>query len=195
MKGVGQVADLTRKIEAAAAGLGEGDLKQKKADLEAELASLRARQAQNRRAVERILEKQVASVLADEGLTVMGQVLPPVSFQFTESPNYLIISPRERIRVERGEYLDPAMPLSEIEKIENQVAGDLDRSTIIEGTGGFSSYPTMVVQYSVLSWVADTVAHEWMHTHSILGPLGGSTTAARRCGRSTRPLRPWSATK
>ena len=43
MKGVGQVADLTRKIEAAAAGLGEGDLKQKKAELEAELASLRAR--------------------------------------------------------------------------------------------------------------------------------------------------------
>ena len=172
MAGVGRVTDLTGQIEAAAAGVGKGDLPQKKTDLERELAALRAEQEKNRPAVERIIEKQVASVLNDLGLTTAGQVFPPVSFQFTESPNYLIISPRERIRVERGEYLDPAMPLSEIEKIENDVAAGLDESTIIEGTGGFSSYPTMVLQYSVLDWVLDTVAHEWTHTYLFLRPLG-----------------------
>jgi hypothetical protein len=64
------------------------------------------------------------------------------------------------------------MPLSEIEKIETEVASHLDKSTIVEGTGGFSSYPTMVLQYSVLDWVVDTVAHEWAHTYLFLHPLG-----------------------
>ncbi len=87
------------------------------------------------------------------------------------------------------------MPLSEIEKIENQVAGDLDAARIVEGTGGFSSYPTMVLQYSVLSWVTDTVAHEWTHTYLFLGRWAGTTRAARRCGRSTRRLPRSSAAK
>jgi hypothetical protein len=136
------------------------------------LAALRAQQDANRPAVERIIEEQVATILDELGFTTFGQVFPPVSFQFTESPNYLVISPRNVIRVQRGDYLDPAMPLSEIEQIENQVAAGLDMSTIVEGTGGFSSYPTMVVQYPVLSWVADTVAHEWTHTYLYMHPLG-----------------------
>ncbi len=172
MKGVGEVSDLANQVEAAAAGMGEGDLVQKKAGLEAQLQALRVRQEQNRPAVERIIEKQVASVLDELGFTTFGQVFPPVSFQFTESPNYLILSPRDQIKVDRGEYLDPAMPLSDIEKIENSVAAGLDESTIVEGTGGFSSYPTMVLQYPVLSWVVDTVAHEWTHTYLALRPLG-----------------------
>ncbi len=170
MAGVGRIAQLTGQIQGAAAGV--GDLPRQKADLEAELASLRARQEANRPAVERILEKQVATILDELGFTTFGQVFPPVSFQFTESPNYLIVSPRDVIRVQRGEYLDPAMPLSQIEQIEGQVAQQLDVSTIIEGTGGFSSYPTMVLQYSVLGWVVDTVAHEWTHTYLYLRPLG-----------------------
>ncbi len=172
MAGVGRVADLTGQIEAAAAGVGEGDLARKTARLEQDLADLRTRQEANRPTVERILEKQVALILDELGFTTVGQVFPPVSFQFTESPNYLIVSPRNVIRVARGEYLDPAMPLNEIEQIEGAVARGLDVSTIIEGTGGFSSYPTMVLQYSVLSWVVDTVAHEWTHTFLILKPLG-----------------------
>lgn len=172
MQDVGRVAQLARDIEAAAAGVGEGDLAQKQANLAAELEQARGRMESNRPAVERILEKQVASVLEEYGFTTAGQVLPPVSFQFTESPNYLVISPRERIRVEQGIYLDPALPLKEIEKIEAEVAGQLDKSVIVEGTGGFSSYPTMVLQYNALGWVVDTIAHEWAHTYLVFRPLG-----------------------
>ena len=42
----------------------------------------------------------------------------------------------------------------------------------MEGTGGFSSYPTMVVEYPALEWVLDTVAHEWTHTYLCFRPLG-----------------------
>jgi hypothetical protein len=172
MQDVGQVARLSREIEAAAAGVGEGDLAKKERALSAELEQLRGEMEGNRPAVERILEKQVTSVLEEYGFTTAGQVLPPVSFQFTESPNYLVISPRERIRVDRGIYLDPALPLQEIEKIEAAVASELDKSALVEGTGGFSSYPTMVLQHEVLGWVVDTVAHEWAHTYLFFRPLG-----------------------
>jgi hypothetical protein len=172
MKDVGRVAQLTGEIERAASGVGEGDLAQKQATLSAELEQLRGQMEGNRPAVERILEKQVASVLDEYGFTTAGQVLPPVSFQFTESPNYLFISPRERIRVERGVYLDPALPLERIEQIEAEVAGGLEKSALVEGTGGFSSYPTMVLQYEVLGWVVDTIAHEWAHTYLFFRPLG-----------------------
>lgn len=172
MKDVSRVAQLTGEIEAAASGVGEGDLAAKQAALSTELEQLRAKMEGNRPAVERIIEKQVASVLEEYGFTTAGQMLPPVSFQFTESPNYLVISPRERIRVERGIYLDPALPLAEIEKIEAEVAGGLGKSALVEGTGGFSSYPTMVLQYHALGWVVDTVAHEWAHTYLFFRPLG-----------------------
>ena len=176
MAGVGKVAQLTGQIEQAAAGAatatGEGDVSQKKAALESELADVRSRMEKDRPAVERIMEKQVASILEEYGLLTAGQVLPPVSFQFTESPNYLIVSPRDRIAVERGVYLDPALPLSELERVEDQVERGLDVSALVEGTGGFSSYPTMVLQYSVLGWVMDTIAHEWTHTYLFFRPLG-----------------------
>ena len=142
------------------------------APLQAELNDLRAAQTARRPAVERIIEGQVAAVLEDAGLTTGGQVWPPVRFAFTESPDYLIISPRDRIAVEKGVYLDPGVSVAEMERMEEQVARELDVSALVDGTGGFSSYPTMVVAYPALDWVVDTVAHEWTHTYLYFRPLG-----------------------
>ena len=86
-------------------------------------------------------------MLDEAGLTTAGQVWPPVRFAFTESPDYLIVSPRDRITVEKGVYLDPGISVAEMERIEGQVARELDVSALVDGTGGFSSYPTMVVAY------------------------------------------------
>ena len=142
------------------------------APLQAELNDLRAAQAERRPAVEGIIEGQVAAVLEEAGLTTVGQVWPPVRFAFTESPDYLIISPRDRITVKKGVYLDPGISVADMEGIEGQVAHDLNVSALVDGTGGFSSYPTMVVAYPDLPWVLDTVAHEWTHTYLYLRPLG-----------------------
>jgi hypothetical protein len=142
------------------------------APLQAELNDLRAAQAERRPAVERIIEGQVAAALEDAGLTTGGQVWPPVRFAFTESPDYLIVSPRDRIAVKKGVYLDPGVSVADMERIEGQVARELDVSALVDGTGGFSSYPTMVVAYPNLDWVLDTVAHEWVHTYLYFRPLG-----------------------
>lgn len=142
------------------------------APLQTRVDALRREQDKRRPAVERILEQQVGAVLEESGLVRPGLVWPPVRFQFTESPLYLILSPRDRIRVEKGVYLDPALTVEAMQTLENTLAASLDRSALVDGTGGFSSYPTMVLAYPEPEWVIDTVAHEWAHTNLVFRPLG-----------------------
>jgi hypothetical protein len=124
--------------------------------------------------VERILEQQTGAILAEEGLATLAGVFPPVRYQFTESPNLLIVSPRDRIVMEDSFHVDPALPLDRIEQIEGEVARDLGASTLIEETGGLSTYPTMVIEERSLEWVLSTIAHEWTHTYLFFRPLGQS---------------------
>lgn len=169
---VARVRQLETEINHIYADPGNKDPAAVAASRQAELNALRGLQAQRRPAVERILEQQVGAVLAEAGLTTAGHIWPPVRFQFTESPNYLIVSLRQRIAVERGVYLDPVLPVNEMERIEANIQDALDVSALVEGTGGFSSYPTMVLETSSLEWVVDTIAHEWAHTYLAFRPLG-----------------------
>ncbi len=178
---IGRIDQLQADIAGIYANSANVDPQQAAAVQQAELDALRVEQEQRRPAVERILEQQVAAILVEQGLATAsparpanraGHVWPPIRFQFTESPNYLIISPRDRIAVEQGIYLDPTLSTGEMERIEGEVQAALDVSALVDGTGGFSSYPTMVLAYSSLSWVADTIAHEWLHTYLTFRPLG-----------------------
>jgi hypothetical protein len=164
--------DLSNKIEQIYADPSQHDPAKAASALQAELDSLRSHQAVRRPAVERILEQQTASVLEDAQLTTGGRLWPPVRFDFTESPLYLIVSPRNRIATMEGVYLDPDIKVSEMERIESEVEGQLDVSALVDGTGGFSSYPTMVIEYPSLEWVVSTIAHEWTHTYLAFHPLG-----------------------
>ena len=171
---IARIRTLNRDIQAIYADPNVADHAAAAAPLETELAALREQQATRRPAVERTLERQTAAVLADEGLTTLGELFPPVRYQFTESPNLLIVSPRDRIATEASYHVDPALPLDRIVGIEDRVAHDLNVSTLIEGTGGISTYPTMVVEEPNLEWVLSTVAHEWAHTYLFFRPLGRS---------------------
>ena len=167
-----RIGNLSDEIEQIYADPSQANPSAAARPLQAELDALRARQASRRPAVERILEQQTASVLQEARLSAGRHVWPPVRFQFTESPLYLIVSPRNRIAITKGVYLDPAVNVAAMETIETQVQESLDVSALVEGTGGFSSYPTMVIEYPSLEWVASTVAHEWAHTYLAFRPLG-----------------------
>ena len=169
---LGRIDELSGKIEQIYADPEEASPDAVAAPQQAELNDLRTAQEARRPAVERIIEGQVATVLEEAGLTTGGQVWPPVRFAFTESPDYLIVSPRDHIVVKKGVYLDPGMSVADMEQIEAQVGRELDVSALVDGTGGFSSYPTMVLAYPDLEWVLDTVAHEWTHTYLYFRPLG-----------------------
>jgi hypothetical protein len=142
------------------------------ADLRAHLASLRDLQADIRPEVEAILERQVGAGLANAGLTTAGTVFPPLRFNFISPPNYLVVSPRDRIELEASTYLQPDLDMAEIESIEKSVAERFDRSTLVEGLGGLGAWPTLVLDQASLAWILDTIAHEWVHNYLVFHPLG-----------------------
>jgi len=143
--------------------------------LEQEARALRVLRAERRPRVERILEQQVSHVMANEGLGWLGTRLPPPVFHFSQPPDYLVVSPRDEIRLEIGIYLMPGLSVAEREALEQAVEREVKNSSaLVSGTGGFSSWPTMIVDRASLEWVLSTIAHEWTHVYLAAFPLGWS---------------------
>lgn len=169
---IDKVNDLSGQIEAIHADLAQTSPNTAAAPLQTELDAVRAEQAARRPAVEWILQRQVSTVLTEAGLGTSGRVWPPVMFQFTEGPDQLIISPRDRILVQQTILMAPDQTVSNKERVEAEAEKQPDVSALVEGIGGLGAYPTMVIPVSDLSWVTDTVAHEWTHNYLEFRPLG-----------------------
>jgi hypothetical protein len=140
--------------------------------LRAELASIQARQAGLRPLAEAVLEEQVTVVLADLGLTVGGEPIPPVAFHFSKLPLALIVSPRDVIRQDADVQLETDLSLDEQVTIEGRVEDRLGVSALVVPVGGVGTYPTMVQETGALGWATEVVAHEWVHNYLTLRPLG-----------------------
>lgn len=136
------------------------------------LESLKAIQQQVQPVSEAILQKQVSTILAENGLTLGGQPIPPVLFHTTPLPMALIISPREVIRQDANISLVAGMTTPEMVALEDQVEAELNVSALVVPVGGVGIYPTMVMSTTNLPWLAETVAHEWAHNFLTLRPLG-----------------------
>jgi len=140
----------------------------------ATLTRLQAEKDQIQSTAEAILEEQVASVLQDEGFALLGQVVPPVSFDFTPLPRYLIISPRSEIALSYGTMLRGDLNLDRIEQIEAQIDDAFNVSSLIVPIGGLAVYPAMMNQSANLSWTIGAIGHEWTHHYYFfwLKPVG-----------------------
>ncbi|MCD6290125.1 MAG: hypothetical protein J7M34_06435 [Anaerolineae bacterium] len=167
-----RIGELEGKIERIYATPTVTDPDAATATLRAQRAELLQVQRARRPAVEAVLQSQVSAVMVSEGLTFLGHVWPPVRFAFCEPPYYLVISPRRRIELYMGVYLQPDVPLDRQVSLETQVESLGDVSALVEGTGGFSSFPTMVIDQASLDWVLSTIAHEWTHTYLAFHPMG-----------------------
>jgi hypothetical protein len=167
-----QIHDLQNRIRQQYATLTGPALAEAVTPLEEELAALRHRQAVRQLIVEAILEEQVTAVLADEGFAPAGLLLPPVRFHLTQTPLYLIVSPRDEIVTEYGAMLRADVPLQDQVALEEAIDSTLDVSSLVDGVGGLGVYPTMIIESAWLPWVVDTVAHEWAHNYLFLRPLG-----------------------
>lgn len=121
---------------------------------------------------ESVLQENVASVLDDWGLGLGRTTWPPVSFRFSQLPVALIVSPRDVIRQDANIQLEDTLGLEEQIMLEHQVENGLDVSALVVPIGGLSTYPTMVAETPALDWLAETVAHEWVHLYLGLRPLG-----------------------
>ncbi|MBN2145848.1 MAG: hypothetical protein JW726_00610 [Anaerolineales bacterium] len=142
------------------------------ASMKAELDALNARRSNIEPLAEAILQDQTSRVVADLGLTLGGQPLPPVLYHTTPPPYSLIISPRDVIRRDHDLSLSPQLTVDEMVILEDQIDRSLDVSSLVVGIGGIGLYPTMVMETADINWLSEVVAHEWVHNYLTLRPLG-----------------------
>ncbi|MFL7867661.1 MAG: hypothetical protein AB8I58_02480 [Anaerolineales bacterium] len=142
------------------------------AHLRAELDTLYQRQKQLAPLAESILQEQVSTVLAEQNLTSGGEPVPPVLYHSSAVPMGLIVSPRDHIEQLANISVQPNLSVDQQTSIENEVDAALDVSTLVVPIGGIGVYPTMVMRTTSLSWLLDTIAHEWTHNFLTLRPLG-----------------------
>jgi hypothetical protein len=171
MSDLARVHQLESEIEAAYIDPSIDDPQSETAHLRAQRDQLRADLAHRQSLAESILEGQVATVLVEQGFGLWGQLLPPMSMRFTEMPNMLITSPRDRIERDTELTLDP-MPIEEIIALENRVAEEQDLSALVVPLGGMALYPAMIRETSSIPRAVEVFAHEWVHHYFFFYPLG-----------------------
>ena len=127
---------------------------------------------------EAVLQNQISTVIAEEGLSLGGQPFPPLLFHMTPLPMNLIVSPRDVIRQDADISINPNLTLDEIVALEDKVDHNLNVSSLVVPIGGVGLYPTMVMQTSNLNWLVEVISHEWTHNYLDMRPLGMSYTAS-----------------
>ena len=137
-----------------------------------ELKKYESRLAEIKIITEAVLQFQINSILAGMDLALADQTLPPVLFYTSGLPMQLIISPRQVIRQDASLSLLPDIELHEIIELEREVESALAISALVVPLGGVSTYPTMVIRTSDLSFLLETIAHEWIHNYLAFFPLG-----------------------
>jgi hypothetical protein len=171
-----EIASLSEELERTS-GM-DGPLAETQAVLEGRLASLVAERQEMEDRVEEIVEGQMSSVLADEGLagtlSLGGQVellFPPVDFEFEARPNVLIVSHRAVIEIVDTTLLNPDMTLDDKSGLEKEVE-HLGYSALVEQVGAVATYPSIVPPTTTLMNLLSKAGHEWMHHYLFFRPLG-----------------------
>ena len=126
------------------------------------LADIHERQNILRPIVEQTVEREVSSVLVEEGFSSrIGAILPPVDTVFGHSPALLVTSPRDRIFRQENTLLRHGIRPDERELLEHQ--------TWKNGTDGNCredrcvDVPQRRVIIEQMHHAANTFAPEWLH--------------------------------
>ena len=174
MRDVAEFGRLASELEAIYANPDIRNADAVSAGLRARRDALRASLDARRAVVEGILEDQVQSILREEGFAIGGQVLPPVRFRFTELPNLLVVSRRDKIERIASRELAAGLALEEKIYLETLVDRRFNVSSLVTPIGGLGTYPTMLPETAALRWILGVIAHEWTHNYLlfVLSPVG-----------------------
>lgn len=145
--------------------------------LEAEVETIKRETKDKEARVKTIITRQIGLVLSSEGILP----LPPIVFAFDKPPQILVISPRERINLQKTILLEPALTLEQVTTLERKIEVPTRRdssgmafgvSALVEELGGLALYPSLVPETSTLEQALPTIAHEWVHQYLFFHPLG-----------------------
>ncbi|PJF43058.1 MAG: hypothetical protein CUN55_09330, partial [Phototrophicales bacterium] len=168
----GRIFDLRTEIDAIYADSTIADPERVTRDKIQLLETLKAQQHKLQFIAEPIIERHVAAVLIDEGFGLLGQVLPPVAFHFVETPDVLIVSPRDRIQQDFAISLRP-LSIEERYRIEqNVMMASPHDAAYVTSVGGVGIWPAMVVETRWAAVAYEIVAHEWAHHYLFAFPSG-----------------------
>ena len=145
--------------------------------LEAEVETIKRETKDKETRVKAIITRQIGLVLSNEGILP----LPPIVFAFDKPPQILVISPRERIALQKTILLEPTLTLEQVTTLERKIEVPTHRdssgqalgvSALVEELGGLALYPSLVPEASTLEQALPTIAHEWVHQYLFFRPLG-----------------------
>lgn len=173
-KQVAAYQQLEAKITRAFVDPANADPQGSTAGLRAERQTIRVWLNARQNLAEAIVQEQVETVLREEGFAAGGQVMPPLRFRFTELPDLLVISRRDKIERIASRELTTGLAVDEQDRIETEVDKRFNVSSIVEPIGGLGAYPTMLPETSALLWLLGVAGHEWVHNYflSTLAPIG-----------------------
>jgi hypothetical protein len=165
-------AELQKDIEAVYSDPEVADPGLESADLQTQLGSNQEELARQSSLAEGVIQKQISMALEGLRLTHLRQPFPPVLYHTTELPKELIVSRRDVIEQVTSVSLRADISVEEMAALEDEVEANPDYSALVVDVGGVGTYPTMVISTSSLSYLIETVAHEWIHNYLSLHPLG-----------------------
>jgi hypothetical protein len=146
--------------------------------LKQDLDKLQAQQAGEKDTVEKVLEKQIKTVLKAEGIAnpwSVGPIVklnfPPVIISLEAPPHLLVVAPRNAIATMRTILLEQDLSAAEIQCIEVQ-SDALGFSSLVVDLGGVATYPAFVVAKDGLSFALNVAAEEWSHQYMLFRPQG-----------------------
>jgi hypothetical protein len=171
MSQLGQAESVEGQIDTMFADPQVSDPETASADLRAQRDTLRADLRSKQPLVESILEGQVAAVLVEQGFGLNGQLLPPIAMHFTQVPNLLVVSPRDKIETDVSINLNP-MTVDDETALESKIDRSQNVSSLVVPLGGLALYPAMVLETTSIQFVLETFSHEWLHNYLFFYPLG-----------------------
>ena len=137
------------------------------------LAEVRDSLSSIRPAVEQTIEREVSSILVEEGFASrVGAILPPVDTVLSRSPSLLVTSPRDRILRLDNILLRHGVLPEDRELLENITLEERGLSAIVVDTGGIGTFPSVISSGASLHHSLTVVAHEWLHNWFFFQPLG-----------------------
>ena len=149
------------------------------------LAALRAQRRNLENRTERILERRIAGLFRNVGLSrplpLFGaqEILwPPVAVELSRPPRVLAVSPRDEIRLLRTRLLAPDLSAEQVREIEAAVEADGRFSAFVDSIGGVATYPSIVIDTRSYRSTVNVAAHEWVHHYLYFYPLGASFFAS-----------------
>jgi hypothetical protein len=183
--------ELESQIENIFSDPGIENPNQESAESQVKLHANQSELEQQSSLAEAVIQKQISITLDGLGLASLGQPFPPVLFHVTELPKQLVVSRRDVIDQVTSVSLRADMEVDEMTALEDEVEAGTDYSALVVDVGGVGTYPTMVISTDSLSYLIETVAHEWTHNYLNLRPLGmhySSTAELRTMNETTASI-------